>query len=119
MVAADYIGVEDGQAKGQGVKKSGWTVFMVLAPAFVGACAVPQDVTTAQQSVLVEKTAIDGYCHKKIEAIGPTDLLRRSPGGGGVIDYYGPCDGPSLAEQIQKQKRFEQYRFGKEYMDEG
>jgi hypothetical protein len=93
---------------------------MMLAPAFVGACAaVPQDVTTARQSELVEKTAIDGYCHKKIEAIGPTDVLRRSPGGGGVIDYYGPCDGPSLAEQIQKQKRFEQYRFGKEYMDEG
>jgi hypothetical protein len=109
-----------GKAKGQGVKESGWAMSMMLGVAFVGGCAaLPHDVTTAPQSVLVEKTAIDGYCHKKIEAIGPTDLLRRSPGGGGVIDYYGPCDGPSLAEQVQKQKRFEQYRFGKEYMDEG
>jgi hypothetical protein len=61
-----------------------------------------------------------GYCHKKLQPIGPSDLARSTQiGGGDYIDYYGPCDGPSISEQIQTQKRFEQFRFGREYMDEG
>jgi hypothetical protein len=51
--------------------------------------------------------------------VGPSDLARTTQPNGDYIDYYGQCDGPSTAEQVQKQKRFEQFRFGKEYMDEG
>ena len=60
-----------------------------------------------------------GYCHKQLSPVGPSDLARTTQANGDYIDYYGPCDGPSTAEQVQKQKRFEQFRFGKEYMDEG
>jgi len=60
-----------------------------------------------------------GYCHKQLAPVGPSDLARTTQPNGDYIDYYGPCDGPSTAEQVQKQKRFEQFRFGKEYMDEG
>ena len=60
-----------------------------------------------------------GYCHKQLAPVGPSDLARTTQPNGDYIDYYGPCNGPSSAEQAQKQKRFEQFRFGKEYMDEG
>jgi hypothetical protein len=61
-----------------------------------------------------------GYCHKKLQAVGPNDPGKPSQiGGSDYIDYYGPCDGPSMSEQIQTQKRFEQFRFGRDYMDEG
>jgi hypothetical protein len=61
-----------------------------------------------------------GYCHKKLQPVGPSDLARSTQvGGDDYIDYYGPCDGPSISEQSNKQKRFEQFRFGREYMDEG
>ena len=67
-----------------------------------------------------QQEAVDGYCHKKLQPIGPSDLARSTQvGGGDYIDYYGPCDGPSISEQMQKQKRYEQFRFGREYMDEG
>lgn len=61
-----------------------------------------------------------GYCHKKLQAVGPTDPGKPAQiGGGDYIDYYGPCDGPSASEQLQTQRRFEQFRFGRDYMDEG
>ena len=60
-----------------------------------------------------------GYCHKQLSPVGPSDLARPTQPNGDYIDYYGQCDSPSTAEQVQKQKRFEQFRFGKEYMDEG
>lgn len=69
---------------------------------------------------LYQQEAGNGYCHKKLQPIGPTDPGRPGQiGGGDYIDYYGRCDGPSVAEQIQAQKRFEQFRFGRDYMDEG
>lgn len=62
----------------------------------------------------------DGYCHKKLQPIGPTETARPAQtGSGDVIDYYGPCSGPTVSDQIQKQRRYEQFRFGREYMDEG
>jgi hypothetical protein len=62
----------------------------------------------------------DGYCHKKLQSIGPTETSRPAQiGSGDVIDYYGPCNGPTVSDQIQKQRRYEQFRFGREYMDEG
>jgi len=62
----------------------------------------------------------DGYCHKKLRPVGSTETSRPGQiGSGDVIDYYGPCNGPSASEQIEKQRRYEQFRFGREYMDEG
>jgi hypothetical protein len=67
-----------------------------------------------------QQEAVNGYCHKKVQAIGPSDVARSTQvGGGDYIDYSGPCDGPSISDRIQKQKRYEQFRFGREYMDEG
>jgi hypothetical protein len=61
-----------------------------------------------------------GYCHKKLQPVGPTDPATTAQSGSGdYIDYSGPCDGPSLSEQAWKQRRFERFRFGRDYMDEG
>jgi hypothetical protein len=79
-------------------------------------CATGTNTTAA---VAQQETGSGDYCHKKLQPVGPSDLLRRNQTSGDVIDYYGPCDGPSLSDQIQQQKRFESFRFGKEYMDEG
>jgi hypothetical protein len=61
----------------------------------------------------------NGYCHKQLAPVGPSDIARPMQPNGDYIDYYGPCDGPSTAEQVQQQRRFELFRFGREYMDEG
>jgi len=67
-----------------------------------------------------QQAADNGYCHKKLQPVGPSDFARSTQiSGDGYIDYSGPCDGPSISDQIQKQKRFEQFRIGREYMDEG
>jgi len=61
-----------------------------------------------------------GYCHKKLQPVGSTDPARPNQStSGDYIDYYGPCDGPSAKEQARRQRRFEQFRFGRDYMDEG
>jgi hypothetical protein len=71
-------------------------------------------------ATLNKQNADSGYCHKKLQPVGCSGLAKPSQiGGGDYIDYYGPCDGPSMSEQIQAQKRFEQFRFGRDYMDEG
>ena len=66
-----------------------------------------------------QQASSSDYCHKKLKPIGPSDIIRPGRGNGDFIDYYGPCDGPSVQQQIQEQRRFEQFRFGREYMDEG
>ncbi|MSP40974.1 MAG: hypothetical protein EXR70_20995 [Deltaproteobacteria bacterium] len=67
-----------------------------------------------------QQNVASAYCHKKLQPVGPNDPGKPAQiGAGDVIDYYGPCDGPSINEQIQAQKRFEQFRFGRDYMDEG
>jgi hypothetical protein len=71
-------------------------------------------------ATLDKQEAGNGYCHKTLQPVGPTDPARTTQSrSGDFIDYSGPCDGPSIADQIQKQKRFEQFRFGRDYMDEG
>ncbi len=71
-------------------------------------------------AILSEHTAGNGYCHKTLQPVGPNDPGKPAQiGGGDSIDYYGPCVGPSSSEQIQVQKRYEQFRFGRDYMDEG
>ncbi|HEV8722822.1 MAG TPA: hypothetical protein VGW77_19570 [Candidatus Binatia bacterium] len=91
------------------------TSLVIFLVSFVGCTAGTYNVAT------VDKQEVgSGYCHKKLRPIGPSDLARPTQmGADDYIDYYGPCDGPSTSEQIQAQKRFEQFRFGREYMDEG
>jgi hypothetical protein len=68
----------------------------------------------------LDQEAGSGYCHKRLQPVGPTDLARPTQSRfGDYIDYSGPCDGPSIAEQTRKQQRFERFRFGRDYMDEG
>lgn len=71
-------------------------------------------------ATLDKQEAGAGYCHKKLQPVGSSDPAKqRQSNSGDFIDYSGPCDGPSDAEQRQKQRRFEQFRFGRDYMDEG
>jgi hypothetical protein len=80
---------------------------------FVGCASGAYNMAT------LDKEAGSDYCHKKLQPIGPTDPARPTLNGGDYIDYSGPCDGPSRLEQVKKQRRFEQFRFGRDYMDEG
>ena len=76
--------------------------------------------TTYDPAIPEKQLARNGYCHKKLQPVGPTDLARPTQSrSGDYIDYYGPCDGPSAKEQSKQQRRFEQFRFGRDYMDEG
>ena len=91
------------------------TSLVIVLVSFVGCTTGAYNVAT-----LDKQEAGGGYCHKKLEPIGPTDPARPTViGGGDYIDYYGPCSGPSISDQIREQKRFEQFRFGRDYMDEG
>jgi hypothetical protein len=71
-------------------------------------------------ATLDKQGAGDGYCQKKLQPLGSTDPAKQlQSGSGDYIDYSGPCDGPSNSDQVRKQKRFESFRFGRDYMDEG
>ncbi len=98
------------------MKHFGLTTSMVIVLfALIGCASGTYNVATVDQ----QKTG-SGYCHQKLQAVGPNDPGKPAQiGGGDSIDYYGPCGGPSISEQIQTQKRFEQFRFGRDYMDEG
>lgn len=88
---------------------------MVLLVSLAGCAPSAYNVATGDQV-----QGGDGYCHKKLQPIGPTETSRPAQiGSGDFIDYYGPCSGPSVTDQIEKQRRYEQFRFGREYMDEG
>lgn len=92
------------------------SLLVVFLLSFIG-CTNGRTYTMA---TLYQQEAANGYCHKKLQPIGPTDPRRPAQiGGDGFIDYYGPCDGPSISEQIQAQRRFERFRFGRDYADEG
>jgi hypothetical protein len=68
--------------------------------------------------VLYQQETGDGYCHKKLEPIGPSDPGRPTDiENGDYIDYYGPCDGPTLAEMIQAQRQLVRQRFSTDYSD--
>ena len=67
---------------------------------------------------LDSRTADLDYCHRVIEPIGPSDPARIAQDrSGDFISYSGPCQGPSRQEMIRNQRRFEQFRFGRDYMD--
>ena len=98
------------------MKRFGLTTSLVIVPFSLVGCT-SASYTTA---TLDQQNTASGYCHKKLQPVGPNDPGKPAQvGGGDSIDYYGPCGGPSTSEQIQAQKRFEQFRFGRDYMDEG
>jgi hypothetical protein len=67
----------------------------------------------------LDSPAASEYCHRKIQPPGPTDPARPTQSrAGDYIDYYGPCDGPSRRDSALQQQRFEQFRFGRDYIDE-
>jgi hypothetical protein len=69
------------------------------------------------QTTLSKQETADGYCQRTLQPIGPTDPARPTQSrSGDYINYSGPCEGPSDAEQIRKQRRFEQFRFGRDFM---
>jgi hypothetical protein len=85
---------------------------------FLGTCA--GCASGAYNVAALPEEAGSGYCHKKLRPVGSTDPARIAQNNSSdYIDYSGPCDGPSAAEQVRKQRRFEQFRFGRDYMDEG
>ncbi|HEU4345995.1 MAG TPA: hypothetical protein VFU31_30960 [Candidatus Binatia bacterium] len=93
------------------------SLLLIFLLSWIGCTTNGRTYTTV---TLYQQEAGGGYCHKKLQPIGSTDLGRPAQiGGDGFIDYYGPCDGPSVSEQIQAQKRFERFRFGRDYADEG
>jgi hypothetical protein len=82
-------------------------------PSFFAGCASGD----FDQSTLYKQEAGNGYCHMKLKPVGPTDVARLTQSrAGDYIDYSGSCGGPSIAEQLRKQRRFEQFRFGRDYM---
>jgi hypothetical protein len=87
----------------------------ILLSSIVGCAGVAPDAAV----VSTQEVARGEYCHKKLPAVGPASPTMVQPSPGDIIDYYGPCDGPSASEQIQQQRRFESFRFGRDYMDEG
>jgi hypothetical protein len=97
------------------MKRFGLAGSAVVVLLFVVGCATGSYTT----SPVYQQEAGNDYCHKKMKPIGSSEAARQPQGIGDYIDYYGPCDGPSVTQQIQDQKRFEQFRFGREYMDEG
>ena len=89
---------------------------VILAAGFMS--VLPSCVTgDFDDATPYKQEAGDGHCHIKLQPVGPTDPARPTQSrSGDFIDYYGPCDGPSVAEQIRKQRRFERFRFGRDYM---
>jgi hypothetical protein len=98
------------------MNRFGLAVSVVIVLSFIAGCTSG----TYNLATVYQQEAGDGYCHKKLQPIGRSDVgTPIQARGDDYIDYYGPCDGPTVAEQIRKQRRFEQFRFGRDYMDEG
>jgi len=87
----------------------------LLLTSIIGCTGVAPNV----EVVATQEVARGDYCHKKLPAVGPAVPTMVQPSPRDIIDYYGPCDGPSVSEQIEQQRRFEAFRFGRDYMDEG
>lgn len=87
----------------------------LLLTSIIGCAGVAPSV----EVVASQEVTRGGYCLKKLPAVGPTVPTMVQPSPGDIIDYYGPCDRPSVSEQIEQQRRFETFRFGRDYMDEG
>ena len=72
---------------------------------------------------LLKEEAGDGYCHMKFPAVRQKTLSSDNPqlksdATGDVIDLYGDCnESPTSNDQIVKQKRNEQFMFGRSYED--
>lgn len=98
------------------VNHFGLAIAVAIVLSFIAGCTTG----TSSVATVYQQEAVDGYCHEKLQPVGSSDVARPMQArGDAYIDYYGPCDGPSAAEQVRKQRRFEQFRFGRDYMDEG
>ena len=98
------------------MSRFGYTsILIIFLFAVVGCTNGIYNMTTISQ-----REGDSGYCHKKLQPIGPTDPAAVTQSReGDYIDYYGPCDGPSVAEQIQAQRLFEQHLLTRDYNSEG
>ena len=84
---------------------------------FVAGCS---GVVSNTATVSPQKAGNGSYCHKKLQPVGSSEVARPTRSGSeDFIDYYGPCDGPTVSDQHQQQRRYESFRFGRDYMDEG
>jgi hypothetical protein len=102
------------------MNRSGLATIMALALLPFMGCANGAHPSLYRDKVVVlyQQETGDGYCHKKLEPIGPSDPGRPTDiGNGDYIDYYGPCDGPTLAEMIQAQRQLERQRYTTDYSD--
>ena len=88
-------------------------ILLPILPIFLAGCATGD----FDQATPYKQETANGYCHKILQPVGPTDVSRPTQSrSGDYISYYGPCDGPSAEEQARKQRRFERYRFGRDFM---
>ena len=88
-------------------------IILFLLPIVVSACATGE----FNEATLYKQETANGYCHKVFQPVGPTDLIRPTQShSGDFISYSGPCDGASAEEQARKQRRFERFRFGRDFM---
>jgi len=94
-------------------------VSMTLASILLSSVVGCAGVAPTAGVVPTQEVARGEYCNKKLPAVGSASPTMVQPSPGDIIDYYGPCDGPSASEQMQQQRRFESFRFGRDYMDEG
>ena len=89
------------------------SILLAMLPLVMTGCAVGE----FHQTTVYKEDTTNGYCHKVFQPIGPTDLIRPTQSrAGDYISYSGPCDGLTVEEQARKQRRFEQFRFGRDFM---
>ena len=92
---------------------------LALAASLLATCCLPGCVAgdISNSVAYYKQQDAEGYCHMKLEPVGPTDVARPTQSRtGDYIDYSGSCAGPSVAEQLRKQRRFETFRFGRDFM---
>jgi hypothetical protein len=89
-------------------------IILLLVPCYLLGCVTGDNAVPIAS---YRQEGPDGYCHMKLQPVGPTDIVRPTESrAGDYIDYSGSCAGPSLDEQIRKQRRFETFRFGRDFM---
>jgi hypothetical protein len=95
------------------MNRFGWLILLFISSIYVTGCATSE----FNETTLYKEESNNGYCHKVFQPVGPTDLIRPTQSrAGDYISYSGPCDGATAAELARKQRRFEQFRFGRDFM---
>jgi hypothetical protein len=90
-----------------------YRVTILVVALLIGGCASGADNVAS-----LDGPASPGYCHRRLAPAGPTDPARPTQENwADYIDYHGPCAGPSSSEMARAQRRFESFRFGRDYID--